>query len=66
MNHFKRLFVLVLALAVSGGLGYMFLPDFEPVKMIVFSIVILILGEFFYRIDMHISNKRLSDTNYHK
>ncbi|MBP3361311.1 MAG: hypothetical protein J6N52_10685 [Clostridia bacterium] len=57
MKHFERLLLLVIALAVSGGLGYKLLPDFEPVKMIIFAICYLILGEIFYQIDKKISQK---------
>lgn len=31
MKHFERLFLLVFALAVGGGLGALFLTEFEPV-----------------------------------
>lgn len=55
MKHFERMLLLVIALAVGGGLGYKFLPGFEPVKMIIFEICCLILGETFYRIDKKLS-----------
>ena len=55
MNRFKRLLVLVLALAASGGLAYKFVPDFELVKMIILSIVILIGSEVLYQIDKNIA-----------
>ena len=57
MKHFKRLLLLALALAVGGGLGYWLLPDFEPLKMIIFAVACLILGEVFYQIDKKISEK---------
>jgi len=57
VKHFERLLLLVIALAVGGGLGYKLLPDFEPVKMIIFAICCLILGEVFYQIDKKISEK---------
>jgi len=47
--------ILVIALAVGSGLGYKFLEEFEPIKMLVFAIAILILGEVFYQIDKRIS-----------
>ena len=50
MKHFQRLFLLVLALTVGGGLGALFLSDFDPVKMILFAIACVILGEVFYQI----------------
>ena len=55
MNRFKHLLVLVFALVASGGLAYKFVPDFELVKMIIFAIVVLILGEVFYQIDKNIA-----------
>lgn len=57
MKHFERLLILVIALAVGGGLGYKLLPDFEPVKMITFAITCVILGEVLYQIDKRISKK---------
>jgi len=42
MKRFERLLILVPALTASGGLAYMFVPDFEPIKMIILAIVILI------------------------
>lgn len=57
MKHFERMLLLVIALAVGGGLGYKLLPDFEPVKMIIFAICILILGEIFYQFDKKLSQK---------
>lgn len=57
MKHIKRLLLLAAALAVGGGLGNMLLPDFEPVKMIVFAVACVVLGEFFYQIDKRISRK---------
>lgn len=56
-GHFERMLLLVIALAVGGGLGYKLLPDVEPVKMIIFAICILILGEIFYQIDKKLSPK---------
>jgi len=49
--------LLAIALAVGGGLGYKFLPDFEPVKMMIFAVLCLILGEVFYQIDKKTSQK---------
>ncbi len=57
MKHFERLILLVLALAVGGGLGAIFLTDFEPVKMIVFAITCILLGEVFYQIDTRFFRK---------
>lgn len=57
MKHFERLLMLVIALAVGGGLGYKLLYSFEPVKMIIFAIACVILGEVFHQIDKGISKK---------
>ena len=57
MKHFQRLFLLVLALTVGGGLGALFLSDFDPVKMILFAIVCVVLGEVFYQIDTRFFRK---------
>lgn len=57
MKHFERLLLLFIALVIGGLLGYMLLPNFEPVKMIVFIIACLILGEVFYQVDKRISKK---------
>lgn len=42
MKHFERLLLLVIALAVGDGLGYKLLPNFEPVKMIIFAIACVV------------------------
>lgn len=55
MKHIERLLLLVVALVVGGVLGYKLLPGFEPIKMIIFAVIVLILGEAFYQIDKHIS-----------
>ncbi|MDO5407747.1 MAG: hypothetical protein Q4F28_10540 [Eubacteriales bacterium] len=57
IKHFERLLLLIPALVVGGGLGYKLLPDFEPMKIIIFAIVCVILGEVFYQIDKRISKK---------
>lgn len=57
MKHFERLLLLVLALMVGGGLGYKFLVDFEPIKMLIFAIACVILGEVFYQIDKRIGER---------
>ena len=51
MNHFKRFLLLVLALAVGGGMGYRLLVGFNFVKMVIFILLNLISGEMFYQID---------------
>ncbi len=62
MNHLKRLLILVIALAAGSGLEYKFLAEFEPDKMLVFAIAILILGEVFCQIDKRISIRINSKT----
>lgn len=57
MKHIKRLLLLVIALAAGGGLGYKLLVGFKPVKVIIFVIAILILGEIFYQIDKRVADK---------
>lgn len=57
MKHLERLLLLVIALAAGGGLGYMLLPQFDPVKMCIFGISCLILGEIFHQIDKRILKK---------
>ena len=57
MKHFQRLFLLVLALTVGGRLGALFLSDFEPVKMILFALACIALGEVFYQIDTRFFRK---------
>ena len=57
MNHFKRFLLLVLALAVGGGMGYRLLVGLNFVKMVIFILLILILGEVFYQIDKWLSDK---------
>ena len=57
MNHFKRFLLLVFALAVGGGMGYRLLVGFNFVKMVIFILLNLILGEVFYQIDKWLSDK---------
>ena len=58
MKHGNRLFLLALALTVGGGLRYKLQPDSEPVRIIVFAIVVLALGEVFYQVDKHMALRR--------
>jgi uncharacterized membrane protein len=57
MNHFKRFLLFVFALAVGGGMGYRLLVGLNFVKMVIFILLILILGEVFYQIDKCLSDK---------
>ena len=54
MNRFNHLWVLALALIASGGLAYKFVPNFEPIKMAILAVVILIGSEVLYHIDKNI------------
>ena len=55
--HIARLLLIIAALAIGGGLGYMLLVGFEPIKITVFVVSIVILGNVFYQIDKKIRNK---------
>lgn len=58
MKHFNRLFLLAITLTAGGGLRYKLQPDPEPVKMIIFAIVVLVLGEVIYQMDKHMASRR--------
>lgn len=58
MKHFNRLFLLALALVAGGGLRYKLLLDPEPVRIIIFIIVVLVMGEVLYQIDKHMASRR--------
>lgn len=57
MKHFNRLFLLALTLAAGGGLRYKLQADSEPVKIIIFAIVVLVLGEVFFQIDKYAASR---------
>ena len=57
MNNFKRLLLLAVALAVGALLGYLLLLDFEPIKISIFAVACVVLGEVFSQIDKKISKK---------
>lgn len=57
MKRFERFLTLMIALAAAGGLGYRFLPYFEPVKYIIFAAAIFIGGEALCRMDKYIAYK---------
>lgn len=56
-TYIAKLLLLIAALAVSGGLGYKLLAGFKPIKIIVFVVSIIILGNVFYQVDKKILNK---------
>lgn len=51
MKHLKRFLLLLIALLVGAGLGHILLSEFEPLRLIVFLVLCLALGELFYQID---------------
>lgn len=57
MKRFEKFMILIAALIAAGGLGYRFLPSFEPVKYIIFAAAILIGGEVLCRMDKYIAYK---------
>ena len=56
-THIVRLLLLIAALSIGGSLGYKLLIGFESVKIILFIVSTVILGEVFYQIDKKILNK---------
>lgn len=55
MKHFFRFVLLFVALAFGGVLGHFLLNEFDPVKIIVFTLSCSVFGEVFYQIDKRIS-----------
>lgn len=55
--HFIRLLLLIIALVIGGGLDYKLLVGFEPIKITMFVVSVIILGEVFYQIDKKFFNK---------
>ncbi len=53
----RRSLLLVMVLVVGGGLGAMLLPEFDPLKLLLFLAICSALGEVFYRIDQRIFQK---------
>lgn len=51
MKHFSRRLLFVFALAAGGGSGYLLLPGFDPVKIMIFAVICLIFGQILYQID---------------
>ncbi len=56
-THLIRLVLLVIVLVIGGLLGYKLLVGFEPVKITLFVVSTIILGEVFHQIDKKISSK---------
>ena len=57
MKKIQRIALLVAALLLGGGLGYLLLPGFGPVQVAVFVVSIVILGQVFARIDKRIAER---------
>ena len=55
MKKMFRLVLFVLALAVGGWLGTIFLAEFEPLKMLAFFAICGVLGAVFHQIDKRIT-----------
>lgn len=58
MKQIFRLVLFVVALAVGGWLGTIFLADFEPLKMLAFFAICGVLGVAFHQIDKRISKNK--------
>jgi hypothetical protein len=57
MNRVGRLCLIVFAIVLGGISGYVLLPGFEIIKILIFALICLVLGEVFYQIDKRISKK---------
>ena len=55
MKKIIRLVLFIIALAIGGLLGTIFLADFEPLKMLAFFAICGILGVVFHQIDKRIT-----------
>jgi len=51
MKKVFRITLFIIALAIGGGLGIVFLTEFEPLKMLAFFAVCGVLGAVFHQID---------------
>ena len=58
MKKMFRLVLFILALAVGGWLGIVFLADFEPLKMLAFLAICGVLGVVFHQIDKRITKDK--------
>ena len=58
MKQIVRLVLFIVALAVGGWLGTIFLADFEPLKMLAFFTICGVLGVAFHQIDTRISKNQ--------
>ncbi len=56
-KHFIRLLMFVSALVIGGILGYKLLVGYEPIKITLFVICVIVLGAVYHQIDKNISSK---------
>ena len=56
-KHIARLLLLIIALTIGGVLGYKLLVGFETIKIALFVVSVIILGEVIFQIDKKILNK---------
>lgn len=56
-KHIARLLLLIIVLTIGGILGYKLLVGFEPIKITLFVVSVIILGEVIFQIDKKILNK---------
>lgn len=52
-----RLLLMIMTLAIGGFLGYKLLVDFEPVKITMFVVSVMVLSPIIYQIDKRISDE---------
>lgn len=57
MKQIGRPILMVFVLLLGGISGYKLLPGFEPVKILIFVFVCLVLGKLSFEIDNKIRNK---------
>ncbi len=55
MKKVFRIILFIMALAIGGWLGIVFLAEFEPLKMLAFFAICGVLGVAFHQIDKSIS-----------
>ena len=58
MKKILRLVLFIVALAVGGWLGTIFLADFETLKMLAFFAICGVLGVVFHQIDKRITKDK--------
>ena len=58
MKKLFRIILFIMALAIGGWLGTIFLADFEPLKMLAFFAICGVLGVVFHQIDKRITKDK--------